>query len=359
MQNYLQKLQQFGLIKLGDNVRLKPALLYDTATIAAGTTNYDLFVNPALAAITRNKILPLSGYEVFYLDKVAAFLNISNTALTANLAEAFTRSYLQITVNDREFLKIPLFEILCAHFTSTIGANTLSYKELLTCRSKKLQFPIILNSTSNVQANLVLSANAATALNTGLIRLEFTGVKFDKMSAFNFDEIQGRMISRSPYTMYDSNAIWAAAGSTDLFSTRNKADVDLSKAFPLSDRETFSIEAIETMFFSRSQAFNTALAELRQTNLTITVNDVEVFNGGSLEMHSLLNYNAGNFTDADDADNTAYTTFEYKRGGLILPEPILVPGTAIVKVNLSYVAPVALTDFYSVALKGTLQRGVA
>lgn len=356
--NYLTKLQSFGLLKPGDNVRLRPALLYDTATIAAGTTIYDFFVNPVLAPALRNKLLPLSGQEVFYLDKLAAYFSVAQTALTANLEEALVKSYLEIKVNEREFLKIPLFEILTLNLHSTIGNDTESYRVDLTNRTKRLQYPIIFNSTANVSVRIVLSANAATALDTGLLRLECTGVKYDKLYSYEFDEIKGRLISRSPYTMYDTNAMWLAAGNTDLFNNRNKPDSDYSKTFPLSTSETFSIEAIETVHFAMATAYATALNEIRQLRLNIVVDDVEVFDGFTIDMATLIQYNTGDFTDAA-AVLTAFASLKYKRGGIVLPEPIIIPGKSTVKVNLSYVAPVALTGFYSVALKGTLQRGVA
>jgi len=352
-----EQFSSFGYPKIDSNVRQKAHTMFDTLTFSTGTLEYNLFVNPSLSPLTRNRVLPISNNEVFFINEISAFLSGQlDLGTNSDQAEIFSRSFLQITVDDRLRLKIPLVEILNIPFVPII---TSGMPTGIIDRKRRLQFPIIINSSSNVNIKVVCSTQTATRYNNSNLVIELSGIKMDKLNQFMYDPRKDSGIERLSFTIYDTNAfVVNSAQSYDLFSISNKAISDFSKTFPLGDKEVFTVENIEIFFGYSTGAINTTLASelysLRRLNLKILLDDVEYFNSRNGDLLTLI---AG--TTPGPSVGYGYFT----RKGLTLPVPIDIPATSKVKITLDAPAipmsALAGTAYFCTMLKGTLQRIVA
>lgn len=351
MNNYLDKLKSFGFPTITDNARNKHYCMYDTVTFATGTTQYNLFVNSSLSAFTRNRVLPISNSEIVEIHSIQANLaSLIDPATVANL-EILNRGYLQILVDDREKLKIPLVEIL-NHQNLVTVATTSATMEIN--RKKILRFPIVLNSSSNVIIKIEVPSGVATAYNTLTLDVEFAGIKYDKLSNYDVDLRKGSAFERLSYSMYDVNQITYGAITTyELFATRNKSVTDFSKTFPLGDKEAFTIENIELVFPVKGTTvteYDAFLRLLKQSVFKLTVDDVEFLNFRSKDMITYLLGGGG-------VMNRYNSNF-----GLTLNSPLTIPANSTVKATLqtpSMTLTGSGTTYFGTILKGTLIRTVA
>lgn len=359
----MKALTNFGYPLAGDNVRRKAGQLYDNGTFATATTEYNLFINPAVSIYNRNRNFPLSGMEVFFINQIQVWLGLT-TALTysAELIQAMRESFIQIIVDEREKIKIPLLE--CANFSygDYIGATTFeSLSQKVFNRARLLQIPIVINANSNVQVKLVTQSTTSTAFNAATFKVYLNGIKYDKLYDFEWDNWKGKPLEELSYSIYDVVTITANEETVECFSTRNKAITLFSKTLPLSDKENFQIEAIELFGYgtTTTSSLQAVLNEMRDMYLEITVDDTRFLESTALNMSSAAWAAAGSFQDADAAA-TAITQLVLHKGTYVLPVPIIIPANSKASVKLRHAAlsHVAAGNFL-VDFKGTLTRRVA
>ncbi|AFN75756.1 hypothetical protein MROS_2526 [Melioribacter roseus P3M-2] len=359
MTNYdlvIQQLKKFGY-PTNEKVRIKPYTLYDEITIKNGTTQYNAFVNSELSVDKRNRVFPISQNEVVFINEIGVYLEES--VWQTNYYDLFQQTYLLISIDDRVKAKIPFTEILTFNILNNQdeGAVTSNWDYVTQIkRKRKLQFPIIINSTSNVVVKVETTSSIATNFDTKILRVELTGVKFDKLTPFVFNPQGDKLIERLSFTMYDTVDFDATQGVTyDLFSTQNK-DVRLfSKTFPLSDKETFSIENIE-FFLAGTQAAagsmldHTILSALRGSYLKVTVDDTEMIEFGNGDLFTLYLYYANSY----NKKSRYYSSY-----GLTLPYPVVIPSQSRVKASIyvpSLNSLITTGSKLTAMFKGTLQR---
>ncbi|NMB82697.1 MAG: hypothetical protein GYA14_12860, partial [Ignavibacteria bacterium] len=331
-----EQFNKFGYPKIDSNVRAKAYTMFDTLTFVTGQQEYNLFSNPSLNPLTRNRVLPISNNEVFFINEINAYLSgVLDFGTDNDQLEIFTRSFLQIVVDDRLRLKIPLCEILTIPYTPIVASGTPSQQ---VDRKRKLQFPIIINSSSNVNIRVVCSSQTATRYNNRNLVVELSGIKMDKLNSFAYDPRKDSGIERLSFTFFDSNIFTVNTAQTyELFAVSNKPLTDFSKVFPLGDKEVFSIENIEIFVgylnTGASSTFVTQLYDFRRSNLRLYLDDIEFLNNRNGDYWTIL-------TGTTPAAATGYSY--YTRKGFTLPVPIDIPATSKVKVSLD-VPQIAIT----------------
>jgi len=360
----VQQLKTFGYPNADDNVRVKPYVLYDTLTISSGTQAYYYFVNSTLDIYKRNRVFPISANEIIWINEIALQLLSDRFLIGTNELQILTNSCLTISVDDRIKLKVPLAEILNFNFTlnqdAAASSQSLTFSNNIS-RKRKLLFPIIINSSSNVQVKLDLSSAAATVLNNIDLKLELRGIKFDKITPFEYDPVKGNKVERLSFTIYDTILYNQSTEVYDIFSTQNKDNNLYSKIFPLGDKETFSIENIELFFTTRAETGTyttmpkplTLYNTLSKSVIKINVDDIEFLNTMNKDLITLFVY---------DYVGTANSVGCYFSNlGYTLDTPITIPAASRTKVSLNIPINTMLknTDYFTVMLKGTLQRIVA
>lgn len=363
--NALQILQSWGFPRGVDNTRIKPWVLYDTQTAAAGTLEYNFFQTNPSDIFDRNRQLPLSGDETMLVEKLRLTVETSGIDLSANYTEVFCRSYLEISVNDTQKIKLPLWEVFNGVLVSKIGANSINTSPVVVKRQKVLQYPIILFKRANVSFKVVLSSNAATALNARKVKLELVGVKLDFVAPNDLDPVANNKYELLSTTLYNTQTIVGGANTYSLFSDRTTSHNNINKVFPLSDSELFSIEAIEILNFGLTASDNggSLFAETQQNVLRINVNQTEFYFGSNTYQNSLLFRGTAAFTDAG-AVSTTFTQNQYfttapEVFGLVRQGvPVMIPSNSQVEITLQQPAT-NCTNFVMVMLKGTLERRIS
>lgn len=365
--NALQILQSWGFPRGVDNTRIKPGVIYDTQTIAAGTLEYNYFNTNPSNIFDRNKQLPLSGDETMLIDGINIIFENAAQGFTliANFTEVLTRSYLEIMVNDTQKIKIPLLEAANFVFANTIGNNTVNFKANYFSRTKKLQYPIILFKRANTQFRIVLTANAATALNASAVKLQLSGVKLDFVIPNELDPVANNKYEKLSTTLFNTPAIVAAANTYNLFSDRTLSPNVINKTFPLGDNEIFSIEAIEIVNFATNVSGNFAahLNEAQQQVLKIGVNQTEYYFGSNSFFNTLFYSLNTTFSDAGAVNTNIFVNDWISKAPEVLGlvskgTPILIPSSSQVDITLQQPAT-NLTNFVMVMLKGTLERRIS
>jgi len=306
---------------------------------------------------SRNRNFPISNNEIFWINEIQLCLDDSFPFTP----EALTRSYISISVDDRIKGKFPFAECLTFSIQNQQDNAATDLSRAFTTkinRKRLLQFPILINSSSNVVVKLEMSSNSATQMNNKNIRVYLKGIKFDKIEPFVYDPRKSNNIERLNFTFYDTLSFNTSGGSFDLFSTQNKNVFDFSKIFPLGDKEVFSIENIELFFNSNSVNVGTStndytiLKQLRQSLLKIIIDDIEFINFSNDDFVTLFLFNT-----SSTLSNMRY----FSNKGYTLPTPISIPSQSRVKITLDIPAITYLSnsDYFTVMLKGTLQRIVA
>lgn len=358
--NYLDELKSFGLPDNSVNARAKHYQMYDTITFATGTTQYNLFVNSTLTASQRNRLLPISNNEVVELVAVKGFLNTTLDFATLGNADIFSRSYLSVSVDDREKLKIPFLEFVNFGYSDyRYNATSTSAQSFdVRNRKRKLQFPIVLNSSSNVVIKIETTSTTAINYNGIELDLEFEAIKYDKLSKYQIDLRKGSNFERLSYSFYDTQQLsLGSATNYELFSTRNKNITDFSKTFPLGDKEVFSIENIELFTAIKLPGlteYHNFIKGLNRSVIKIFVDDIEFFNYRALDMITLIGQSG--------SGGIELVTILKDNGGLTLQTPLTIPANSRVKATFESQALTVtggVTTYFTVDLKGTLQRTVA
>lgn len=367
----LQTIQNYGFPTPLDNAEVKPFVIYDQQTLAA--TEYQFF-NAPIQAFVRNKQFPLSGSEVYFINKIRLdYSRETSGATLAAFAELMLLSFLEIFVDDKQYLKIPLVEIYNnmnsdAYFN--VGHTATGLKNGWYNASKKLINPIMINSQSNVNIRLSTTATVAGAYAGSFLRLSLYGYKYDKITPVIYDAIKNNQFQRLDYTIYNVVNSADAATNFNLFSNRGAAFNTFSKNFPLSDTEAFSLESIETVVFSindanlaNDQAAQIVYNEISPSTYNITVNDNEIFAGTLPESYTMFIYKSRTITDSG-ADTISWLNNQYVKGGAVFNKtnndiiPVTIPAASGVNFTFSKPATTRITDLIGVLLKGQLIRRV-
>lgn len=365
--NALQVLNDYGFPKGIDNTRVKPFVLHDTQQATTTVLN---FFRSAPTLFVNNKQLPLASDECYLIDCIKVLIAGSRTtipAFTSQVVEIFTNSYLLITVNETQKIKLPLWEVVNFNYADIIGSAGITVQSNVRSKrgARRLKYPIILYKNANVNFQVVLSANAQGALAAGgAITLELSGVKLDFISPNELDPVSNNNYEKISTTLYNTVPVTNAATTFNLFSDRTTPEERINKYFPLSETEVFSIEAVEILYISRSASVDlaTAMIEARKLILKININSTDFYFGQNNAFISLIHAaTSANFNDA----GAVATAFQGNTVTEFSPEifgfankgvPIIVPSQTQNAVTLQKDASTTLTDFITVMLKGTLER---
>ncbi|MEW6508385.1 MAG: hypothetical protein AB1432_11625 [Bacteroidota bacterium] len=360
MDNLLRVIQSVGY-PVNSNVRITPVCFFDEQTLSSIVGENRFFTNDTLSTYTRNKKFPLAN-DILFIDTIAVrSMGTAAISLSATNMGLFTKTAIQILVDGRERLKIPLLECFSCTIATVLGTTTTQTISKLVERSKKLRLPIIVNSQSNVEVKIITDADYSSL---GSIRVELSGLLYTKLQPFSFNPSAGKPFERLSYTIFDTSAVVASVGQKNYFNSSDKAQNLYSKIFPLSASETFEIENIEVAvplnIGTAATVFEAIEALARETVLKINVNGVEMLDFAGKDLVTVLFQNAvaGTFKHSDGTITTNFVNNQIHYGGFTLPVPITIPAKAQVKVTVdtNAVTNASTTPHYNVMLKGTLQR---
>ena len=350
--------------EIGQNVRRKEYSYYDTQTLATGATEYYFFVTPPGNIFQRNKKMPLSGSEVFFVEEISAYidLNITTTALANALNELMQQSFLEISIDNRQVCKLPGLD-----FINFMYGNNLADQVPVTVlqprlggKSRKLPLPIIINSTSAFQFKFVTTSAAATAFNTVNMRLSLKGLQLDKLDSFYWDNLKNNLFQQVPVTYYDTQVIASGNQTTyQLFANANRNPVLFSATFPLSDITTMSIQNIEVYVNQPDTPIEpTTIYNSRLQNiLQISVDDVVYYNGNLQECLSMFAGYDQTLTTTPDLD---VVSFLEVRQSKTFKVPLNIPAMGKVVVELIQPASsLGITGEITTVLRGEETRRVA
>ena len=347
-----QWLNQNAYPVAGKNARSKYLPKNSQVTIAAGANDYMFFDAALTNPLTANMRLPISGSEVFFVDRISCAYDFTDI-LTGTIYDEIMQSYLLVTVNDRILYKTSLASILnfghqaLGVASAQIGSSVYNQKE------KQFNNPIIINSTSNVQFKLHLTTAAATALDTQFILLTVQGWQFDKLSDFEYNDLQNKQFQRIDWDFYEIQAVTVGAAATyTFFQNTGQADTLYSKLFPLAESEMFQVQAIQVMFSDQNTvAPDFSLWFPRMKNrLTINVNDV-IYSDGFISK-ALSFY--GKYVTA--AENNGLALWQND----VIKTPIIFPAKGNTSVQMLQGADTTpAAGFVMMRLQGELTRRVA
>ena len=309
-----------------ENVVRKQTPYFDTVTLLTGTTDYFFFVN-APAPFLRNKQLPVAGTEVFFVDAISAYpvLNHITTAQINALNELLQQSYLEIYIDNRLAMKIPGMDFINYQFADAysdqvvvtaletrIGGNKASDGFL----GRKLPVPLVMNSNSNFTYRLRTTGNAV--YNNVPFRLVLHGLQLDKLQNFEWDDLKNNMLQQIPFTYYETTVIPNGNQTTfPIFQNRAVANNLSSGTFPLSDIETFSIQAMEVLFNQPDTPIDPAtIWNSRITNELFFQIDDRIYYSGNLQ--NILSVVASNVYTLTTTPNLNTVNIFEKRQTLIL-----------------------------------------
>lgn len=361
MNNLLEIIQSVGY-PVGANVRITPLTLYDEQTLSATIGENRFFTSDSLSVFARNKKFPLPGNEIAFVDRISVrLMGTAALSLTAANMGLLTKTALQIKVDGRERLKIPLIECLSAPIATLIGTTTVFSLARNVGRDKNLLLPIIINSQSSVEVKIITDADYSAL---GVVRVELNGMLYNKLTNFNINPAQGKPIERLNYTMYDTAAVVAAGQLVNLFTSEDKTPSLFSKAFPLSGTETFDIENVEVAFpvniGTAATTFEAIQALIKETILKININNVDFLEIAGKDLVTILFQNAvaSTFKDSGGVNTTNVIDNVIEYAGYTLPVAITVPAKAQVRVSLqtNAIINISASAYLNVMLKGTLQR---
>jgi len=346
----------------GDNIRRKSYEYYDSQAIATGTLEYYFFVTALGDQFLRNKILPVSGSEIFFVNEISAFLeiDINTLALIDDINELMQQAYLQVSIDNRVVMKIPVLDFLQYVYADTMTATGVVSVWGSNHTTRKLPMPIVINSTSSFEFRLVMNAAVATAFNGINFRLALHGVQLDKLESFYWDNLKSRQFQQVSVTYYQTTVIADDTETTsELFASPGESPLLNSQTFPLSDIQTFSLQDLE-VFVNQP---NTAVApnliyDSRITNvLRIHIDDVVYYESNLQNMLSMYAGVAGTLTTTPDvAAVTALNIRQHKA----LPVPIEFPANSKVRITFTQPASsIGITGEFTVLMRGVETRRVA
>ena len=336
----------------GRNARVKYLPKESEVAIVAGTEDY-LFFNAALTnPLVSNLRLPISGSEIYYVDRIRLLCNIPDT-ITATIFAELMQSYLEVTVNDRIQYKTSVASIL--NFGWQALGVTAAQVDSSGLRKVFKQFnnSILINSSSNVQFRLHLNAAAATALDDLDMTLELNVLQFDKLQTGEFDPLGVNRFQKIDFDFYEIQAVTVGAAATYNFFQNTGQSTELySKLLPMSESEAFQVQSIQLLFSDQNTvAPDYSLWYPRMKNrLTIEVDQVKYYDG---MIGDALSFYGKYVTAAED-------------NGLILMQesilktPIIFPAKGNISVTMQQGAEATpAAGFVMCRLQGEMNRIVA
>ena len=346
------------------NVRRKDFPYYDTVTIASGTTDYYLFTTALGNEFLRNKKLPLTGSEVFFIEEITAYIKepFKTTALLDKLNELLQQSYLEVIVNNRVQAKLPGMDFLSYLPTQTLGTAGQNSTQDLFIRRRKLPFPILLNSNSSFELKWNIPSTASVTLDTFPVIFNLNGLQLDKLQDFYWNELKRNEFQKIAVTYYDTIAIASGAETVyNFFADATKAKNLQSQVFPLSDIQTFSTQAVEVFANQPDTAIEpyTIFQSRSQNVLKIVIDDVVYYDGNIVDLLSVV---AGYTSNASTAGADTFPVERYMntRQTKVFRVPLEIPANSKVQVTLSQQASsLPITGEITVALRGVETRRVA
>lgn len=325
----MKTLQNFGMVTPGANVRNVPFHAFSYKSWDSSKT-YSFFSGGISA--TQNASFPNSDDQIIVVNEIG--LSGFEGYLSSN-------SYLTITKNDKVICKFSAQELCSKNISFTHAGG--SYIEKKN-KYKKLLNPIIINGNDNIKFNAFINANGVNPV------LYLRGEKFNKLSAFSFDERKNKNIEKNDFTLFHYKTI--ATGNNLLF-INEPTEANYSKLLPLGSRESFVLNALEiagTANLASEVDIITAAQEMDSyTNeLKILVNNTEIFRTSDVEVNSYL-FNL----------SASYLATHYREGGIILPKPIVIPSNS--SIDVIYTAGARTKAFTSTLfmLKGELIKEVS
>ncbi len=346
------------------DVRRKDFPYYDQLNITTGQLEYYFFTTALGNQFLRNKTLPLSGQEVFFVESISAILKTTvNTVAEINaLNELLQQSYLQISVDNRVQQKIPGLDFIQFEYEQTLADQvvvSVGLPDVYTGK-RNLPLPIIMNSTSSFEFKFVTTAAAATAFNTVPLRLTLQGLQLDKLDSFYWDNLKGQQFQEVPVTYYQTVVIPNGnEQSFPLFSNPAQAQNLHSQTFPLSDIVTMAVQNIE-VFFNQPDVpidpltiFNSRIVNI----LRIYIDDVEYYAAGLSDMLSVVAGFGETLTTTPDLDTVAILNVRQSK---TLRVPLRIPANSKVSMSLTQPAgSLGITGEFTVCLRGVETRRVA
>ena len=350
----------------GSNLRRKISSLYDTVTLATGTTLYRPFTTAPGNIFLRNTQFPLSGQQLFWIKSISLYLNqaITTAAQYAGLLLGLQNSNLEIYVDSKQYWKIPLVECLSFNTAALIG-NTSSAPLRFNpvTRNKNLVVPLLINAASNVVVNLNVDAGFASAFNANNLRISFNGFLGDVLdSSFSYNPQQGNELQDIAFTCYDTQQITTANAATFNFFAQAETNINnYSKVLPLSPTERFEIQNMELVIGGNSGITDTfdAVMNQRSTNvLTITVDDVQLHQSQVKDYLSILTQLSTTFNDAGPVlTNLVDTNLIYQ--SKTLETPVIIPAQGKVQVTVQQPgSSLNQNQYMTLMLKGLIKRQV-
>lgn len=357
---------------LGQNVRRKFTPLYSTVDIATATTEYYPYTNIS-SVFTDNEKFPLSGQQIFAITNIGAVLSsvIDSQTNYEALLLLFQQSYLQIDVDSRTMLKIPMIEIMSYSIQDVLGdAGTAQTgaKTFFTNRSKQLIFPIVLNSQSNVNVKFVTNSTFTTAFNGETIRFTLNGVMLDKLDTISVNFLLNsnggiKRFSQLAWTLWESKQITTVNQNTFTFFDGNTTNPALvNGVLPLSNTELFEIQALEIFFGGNYGTTDTPVAvrdNRNQNILRIEVENALFYQAPIQDFLSQASASVSNFQDAAGTSNIPLINVDVNYRQKVLEIPLILPATGNIKVTLEQPGSSLNSNQYAtLMLKGKKTRQV-
>lgn len=362
-------LNQIAYPSYGDNARRKDTPKHDTITFEAGVNEYQFFTQPLGNVFQRNSKMPISGTEVYFVYEIFAHLQepdlLSVFQDWQNLLQA---SYLEISVNNRRQLKIPAIEFMGAAQSNQVAADS-KFIEYWYRNSKKLEIPIIINSTSQIDVRFVTTPDVANTLQGSELKLTFNTIQFDKLESYWYNPLKGNQYQTLSETMYDTFTIPSVTEQTyNIYADNTKSKNLISKVLDLSSIERIEVQALEIFFtvFNRKPIMGDPyydylqflLNDLVRYNLQVTIDDVEIFYGS---IENMLSY----YILWENVPSARLYS-PNKRQNHVLRTPIILPANGKVSVRLIQ-PPLSAVGYnvgenpikFTVLFKGKTTRRVA
>jgi len=353
----------------GDNVRRKTYPLHDTQTITAGTMEYFFFETALGNQFLRNKRFPLAGTEIFTITAISAFLatEINTVAEIDNLNELLQQAYLEIWNNSRRVGKYPLLDFLNYQFGPSWTATATATQPLIGGNlntdgflGRKLSMPIVFNANSSFKFKIQMTTQSATDFDGIPLKFYLHGIQTDKLYNFDWDNLKDNLFQEVPQTFYETRAITTGNETTYVLFQEGVANNLQSQFFPLSDIDTFQVEAMEFFInqpdtpISPDTIYNSRIANV----LKIRIDEVDYWD--TVLGNNMLSMNAGFEVALTTTPDTTVTELLHVRKQLILPVPLGLPANGKVKVELIQPAgSLGITGEFTLALRGTATRRVA
>lgn len=367
--NTLEVLNRNAYPQPGDNIRRKDYPYYDQVTVTAGQTQYNFFVTPTGNNFARNIQLPLAGSEIFFVESFSLLVEtpITTPALINGLNELMQQSKLVISINDRVQGEYPGLDFV--QFIGALGLDATPELVVETLNGspfkgkvRKLDLPIIMNSTSAFEFKLITTSNFATVFDTVKLTLCLHGLQMDKLNSFYWDELKRQEFQEVPITYFDTLPIASGAQAQyQFFTNGNRAENLFSAIFPLSQINKASLQNLEVYINQPDTPVDPQTIFLNSIHkyLKIEVDDVNFYTGNLQDCLSLVAGLSGSITDSG-ADTTAYNMITNIRQSHTFRTPLIIPANANVRVTLDQpVSSLPVTGEITVALRGVEKRRVA